>query len=410
MATKRGAHDLLHGSSQATKPAAACREQPYAGRVNWRLLSLAWAHFLNDGAANFLPGVLPAILIALNIELKLVGTVMAALLVCQALQPVCGYLADRFGGRMFVIIGVAGSAFGGALVGWTPGYLSLLAVLLVVGTANSVFHPQAMACVRQVTERRFALSMSIFLVGGELGRAFWPLVASIVASRLGLRALWVLALPTVVTLPLIAKELPQLKARGSVGPLGQAGRKWNSPGLLALVIYCSLHATLLYSLTTFLPLLFKFQGSSLVGAASTVTVLLAVGNLGNLGGGYIADRFGRRNLLVTASVLSALLLVAFMFQSGGWRWIILGALGLAAFSTMPVRILIAQDILPDNHSLGSGLALGFSNAVGAVAIAGLGPVAARWGISAALWFSVGTAALAVASVPFLPEDALRDAT
>ncbi len=399
---------MFHASPQTTQPAAARLERPHPGRVNWRLLSLAWAHFLNDGAANFLPGVLPAILVALNIELKLVGTVMAALLVCQALQPACGWLADRFGGRMFVIIGVAGSAFAGALVGLAPGYYSLLVILLIVGTANSLFHPQAMACVRQVTERRFALSMSVFLVGGELGRAFWPLVASIVASRFGLRALWVLALPTVATLPLIAQELPRLKGRTAARLSSQAQPKWNSPALLALVIYCSLHATLLYSLTTFLPLLYKLQGSSLVGAATTVTVLLAVGNLGNVGGGYLADRFGRRNLLAAASVLSALLLVVFMLETGLLRWLFLGALGLVAFSTMPIRILIAQDILPDNHSLGSGLALGFSNALGAVAIAGLGPVAARWGINAALWLSVGTAALALAAVPFLPEDALRE--
>lgn len=39
---------------------------------------MSWAHFLNDGAANYLPGVLPAILISLNLSVALAGTIMAA--------------------------------------------------------------------------------------------------------------------------------------------------------------------------------------------------------------------------------------------------------------------------------------------------------------------------------------------
>lgn len=49
-----------------------------APRDRRRLISMSWAHLLNDGAANYLPGVLPAILVALG-------------------QPVTGWLADRTG-------------------------------------------------------------------------------------------------------------------------------------------------------------------------------------------------------------------------------------------------------------------------------------------------------------------------
>ena len=38
---------------------------------------MSWSHFVNDGAANFLPGVLPAILIGLNLPVALAGTLMA---------------------------------------------------------------------------------------------------------------------------------------------------------------------------------------------------------------------------------------------------------------------------------------------------------------------------------------------
>ncbi len=400
---------MAYISQVGLEPEVSEFEPARAREVNWPLVSLTWAHFLNDGAANFLPGVLPAILVGLHIKLKWVGTVMAALLVCQALQPAFGWLADCLGGRTFIILGVGAGAAAGALVGLAPNYWTLVIVLLFLGVANAMFHPQAMAGVRQVTQRGFAFSMSVFLVGGELGRAIWPLLAGLVVTRFGIAALWLLAVPTVLTLPLIIKDTPQVKCHPSLAQRCVTGAGCDKAALFALVAYCTLHAMLLYSLSTFLPLLWIAHGGSLVGGATTVAVVLAVGNLGNLAGGYLADRLGRRRLVSAAAALSALLLGAFLLASHLERWLFLGALGLAAFSTMPARILIAQDILPDNHCLGSALALGFSNALGALAVVVLGPMAARWGIDSVLWLNVALSAISIAAVPFLPEESFEDA-
>jgi FSR family fosmidomycin resistance protein-like MFS transporter len=391
---------------EPSSPSAAATSE-----LNWPLLSLTWAHFLNDGAANFLPGVLPAILVALGIDLKLVGTVMAALLVCQALQPVFGWLADRWGGRAFIVVGVVAGATAGALVGLVPNYWSLIVVLVLLGTANAMFHPQALACVRQVTSHGFAFAMSVFLVGGELGRAIWPLLAGLAVTHFGLRALWLLALPAVFTLPLIVGKTPPVRSHTMQERQCARKAKYDKTAmiaLLALVAYCTLHAVLLYSLSTFLPLLWSAEGGSLIGGATTVTVLLTVGNLGNLAGGYLADRLGRRFLVGVAAALCAFLLGLFLMGTSPIRWVSLGALGLAAFSTMPVRVLIAQDILPDNHCLGSALALGFSNALGALAVMAFGPIAVRWGIDSVLWLNVILSAISVVAVPLLPEESLED--
>ncbi len=382
-------------------------EPSHTGVINARLLMLSWAHFLNDGMANFLPGVLPAVLHSLHIRLTLVGSLMAAILVCQGMQPLFGWAADRLGGRMFVIGALGFGSLAGAFVGFVPNYWALIMTLLVVGMANAAFHPQALSCVRHTTAHHFALAMSIFLVGGELGRAVWPLIASLVAANYGLRALWLLALPTFVTLPMMIRQCPRARRV----PISQRSAKnpvsWGSiTAMTALVFYCALHAMLVYSLSTFLPILWRSHGGTLVGGASTVTILLMVGNLGNLMGGYLADRFGRRRLIGAAGALCALLLGAFLVSHTAVRWFFLAALGLATFSTMPVRILLAQDILPEHQSLGSGLALGFANALGALAVAGLGPVAARWGVHFALWLTAGLTVLSLAAVPLLPKDEL----
>ena len=141
-----------------------------------RLAGMSWAHFLNDGAANYLPGVLPAILISMNLSVALAGTIMAALLMGQALQPLVGLLADRVGGRIMVVAGLAGSSLGGALVGFVSGFWSLLAVLALIGIYNSFFHPQALAGIRQLGGKKPGMAMSAFMVGGEVGRGVWPVI------------------------------------------------------------------------------------------------------------------------------------------------------------------------------------------------------------------------------------------
>jgi FSR family fosmidomycin resistance protein-like MFS transporter len=161
-------------------------------------------------------------------------------------------------------------------------------------------------------------------------------------------------------------------------------------------------ATVLYSLTTFLPLLWAQQGGSLIGGASLITTLLTVGVLGNLGGGHLSDYFGRNSVLIASSALSTVFLALYLLSSGPVLWLILGCLGMTIFSTFPLQILIAQDLLPDNRALGSGLALGFSNAVGAAAMTLLGLLAARWGIPAVLWINVGLTVIATMLAAMLP--------
>jgi FSR family fosmidomycin resistance protein-like MFS transporter len=370
-------------------------------RPTLSLFLLSWTHFLNDGASSYLPGVLPAVLVALHIPLKMVGVVMAALLIGQALQPLCGWFSDEVGGRAFVIAGAGLSALAGGLVGVMPGYWSLLLILLLIGAGSAMFHPQALVAVRRLATKRQGLSLSAFLIGGELGRGLWPLLASIVVVSQGMTGLVLMAIPAAVSLPFILHRIPSIPPRHPDLPRSSLRRHF--PALSVLVVYSSLRATVMYSLATFLPLLWVLRGGSLVTGASLVTVLLTVGIIGNLAGGHLTDVLGRRTITTLSALLSAIFLALLLLSHGFVMWLILGILGIVVFATMPAQILIGQDILPENRSLGSGLALGFSNAVGAFAMIVLGWLAARWGIPAVLWINVGFCVLAMMVAPLLSE-------
>ncbi|MGH9445942.1 MAG: MFS transporter, partial [Terriglobia bacterium] len=172
----------------------------------------------------------------------------------------------------------------------------------------------------------------------------------------------------------------------------------------ALVGFSLLRALVIFGVVTYLPVLWYLRGHSLTEGAALITVMLVVGIIGNVGGGHLADRIGRQPVLFGSSLLGALLLVAFLLSSGPWQWILLGLLGIALFSSLPLSILIGQDIFPENRSLGSGIGLGLSNGLAAIALAGLDLVSSASGPEVVLWLLVGVALLAAVVSLRVPTD------
>jgi FSR family fosmidomycin resistance protein-like MFS transporter len=358
--------------------------------------ALAWAHFLNDGYINYLPAVLPDLLAKLNIPLALVGSLILALQgVGSLLQPFIGWLADGIGGRRFVLIGLSLSAAAASLIGLAPSYALLIGLLLIAGLGNATFHPQALASARSLAETGEGLKMSFFLVGGELGRGVWPTVAGLLVAALGLHGLWLFAIPGALTLLLVAWVAPHMEPmpRKRIRDLwsGQRGP------VLALIGFVGLRGMITFGVVTFVPLLWHERGGSLIAGASLISAMLIVGILGNLSGGVLADRIGRRPILVGSSLLSALFLAMFLFSRGPWLWVTLAFLGIAVFSTAAVTMLIGQDLFPRSQSMASGIALGVGNALAALVVFILSEfVTPSYGISTLFWWF---AALSLLGLP-----------
>ena len=379
---------------QTTMPTGRARPPVQGYRTAFP--ALIWAHLNNDALANYLPGILPLIAIERHVPLFLLTTLVTILMFGQMVQPLSGLLADRIGGRWLVLGGPLLSVVGVTLVSLSGGYAGMATGLFLSGIGSTLFHPQAMAVTRSLAGRRLGLTMSLFMVGGEFGRAIGPLVATLIATGFGLSHLWFVGLLVVVTWPWLLRVVPQLPKRtAKQAPVGF--RRHFRPAL-ALVAFAGLRAGALSTVATLMPLLWHRSGGSLVLGASLVTTMIGIGIIGNIAGGLLRDRLGSAVVLWGSSVSSLALLTLLPFAHGFAFWPILALLGIALFSTSPVTGLIGQDIFKENPGLGSGVALGLGNGVGALLLLPIGFAAARLGLTYGLGLGALLLALAFLSI------------
>lgn len=322
-------------------------------------------------------------LVTLRQPEQMAGVIMTALIIGQVLQPFTGRLADRVGGRGFTLLGLTMTSVGGGLIGLTHQTWELIILVVLIGIGGAFFHPQALAGVRSLTAGRHGFVTAVFLVGGEVGRGLWPTIASIIVTVWGLPALWVIALPGLAMLPLLWRAAPALPP----APRGVQALRMREHGapLAMLIGYQSVRTLSIYSFSTFIPILWDRRGAPLITGASLITVMLLAGIAGNLTGGALADRIGFRPLLITASVSSSVLLVPTVYLTGPAEWAAAALLGAVFFLTSAVTVGIGQSIFPENPSMGSGLALGFGNSVGAAAVLLVGLAIGGDGLHIVFW-------------------------
>ncbi len=389
-----------------TSPPVHSKRTDDAGRFEGgRLAGLTWAHLLIDGAANYLPGVLPAVLISLDQPVRVAGALIAAMTVGQALQPVTGWLADRLGGRSLVVTGLLMTSLGGGLLGVATSMWMLIILLLLIGIGGAFFHPQALAGVRSLLQGRQGFLTSVFLVGGEAGRGLWPTIASLVVTHWGLHSLWVVAIPGVLTAPLLWRTAPRLPRT----PRSSSRIRWRSHArpLSLLVTFRSIQAMATYALVTYVPIMWHLRGGSLVTGASIITTMLVVGIAGNLGGGHLADIVGRAPVMIVSAAGTAVLVIAVAYLHGPVVWVAAALAGISIFLTGSTMILIGQDIFPENRSMGSGIALGLANGVGALLVLLIGLMVSDADIARVFWAIAALSLATAVLVPLFPRPLLR---
>jgi len=350
---------------------------------------LSAGHACVDLCQGAIPALLPALIVAQHLSYAAAaGLVFAANVASSVIQPLFGHFADRLKIPWLMPMGVLIAGGGLALASAAPGYWLKALCMCISGIGIAAFHPEAARVTHYIAGSRKATGMSMFSVGGNIGFALGPLVMTALLVTAGLGGTPAIMAPLAVTALLLFlnssrmtivgdETMPQSKSEGS------RSDAWGPFLRLSTALMC--RSMVFYGLNTFLPLYWiAVLHRSQAEGGIALSVLLLVGLAGTLLGGRLADRFGRRLVVVTALGIltpSLLLFVLLSPRSPVLAVAMLVPLGLSLFAPTSVMVVMGQEFLPNHVGTASGITLGLAVSVGGIAAPVLGRVADVYGIA-----------------------------
>ncbi len=368
---------------------------------------LTLAHGVNDSYGNYVAILLPLLKDDLGFSLGLASAMVTANTITSGvIQPLLGYVADRWATRAMSVAGIVMSAVGASLLGLAPHYAVLLALAVLNGFGTAVYHPQAAAMVVASGGERRATTMSIYLMGGNIGFALGPLIATALVDSRGLGATWMALAPGLLGAFMLARFAPRDWAPATTGaglPL-RTIIKTHRAVLMRLLAVVATRSWAHYSLMAFLPLYLSHRGVSAGERGWLVALITFAGAFGGLAGGYLADRWlSRRAVIVGSLLLSSGCIFGLLHSSGATQWALAVLTGLTLLGSFAVLTVKGQEIMPQNVGLASGFMLGLTIALGGLFVLPMGAIADHTGLEPVIHLAVVLPPLAALFALALPE-------
>jgi len=372
------------------------------------MAALSSGHLAADLAQGALPALLPYLVVKFDLSYTMAAAlVLAATISSSVVQPAFGLWSDARGALWLLPAGVVLAGAGMAAATVAPSYPLLVGAVLVSGLGVAAYHPEGSKFASYVSGKRRASGMALFSIGGNVGFALGPLVASfaIVTLGLGLEGGALVAVPGIaIAAYLVATHAHLMRFTPSV--TGREARRAAGPserrGLALLIAVIGLRSLAHMGLFTFVPLWEVAQGRSEAYGTRLLAAFLLAGAVGTLAGGPLADRFGRRRVLVWSFVLAAPLVFVYVTVGGLVGAIALVLSGAAIIGTFGVSLVMSQEYMPGRVGMASGLSIGFAIGLGGVAAVTLGAVADAVDLETALLLCAAGPAAAILLALALP--------
>ena len=376
------------------------------------LAVLAAGHLIGDSYGSFLPALLPLLMQRHGFGLKEAGGLAAvAAFSSHFLQPVWGYVADRWPGKHFAIGGPLLMGLCISSIGLAPSPAFLVAALALGGCGMAAFHPQAATLARQSSGARHALGISLFISAGSLGFAVGPVLATGLVTMFGLPGTVGAIVPALVISFLLLWLVPSPQTRASVTERKQDARSGASPllPLFGLSVVAILRALVSVAFINLLPVLFAQQGLELAQGGARLTLFLLSGALGGVLAGYAAERFGTKSVTGLTLVLSTPFLLLTVWSAGWVQALALVMGGGLLTASHPINVNWAQSLAPHRSGTATALTIGLAFGTAGLLMPFVGALGELVGVSTSLAITAGiavAASLLVIPIPAAPAEAL----
>jgi MFS transporter, FSR family, fosmidomycin resistance protein len=373
------------------------------------IAALSAGHFATDFSNGALPALLPFLVHRFELSYTQVGALMlVSALASSLIQPLFGLWSDRRGAVWLLPAGVALAGAGMALAAASASYWTCLVFVTISGVGTAAYHPEGSKFAAYVSGARRASGMSLFSIGGNLGVAVGALSMAPLLLLLGRYGGLLIAVPSAVVAGTLLASIGYL---ARFAPNGSGTRTLGGedrPGALVVLLgVIALRSAGWFGLLTFVPLWAVALGHSEAYGNNLLSLMLFAGGVGTLAAGPLADRIGRRPVLLATLVATPPLVVVFVAVGGPIGAAALALVGVCVVSTFGLTGVMSQEYLPSRIGLASGISIGFSIGLGGIASLALGALADSVDLRTAMYACAAIPALAIALGVLLPSPRAR---
>jgi FSR family fosmidomycin resistance protein-like MFS transporter len=335
-------------------------------------IAAAVAHFAVDTLNSQRPLLLAVLSVPLGLSNTAIGLVSTIYTFSGSLsQPLFGWLADRIGSRWVATLGVLWMAGAFGLAVNLPGYAPLI-LLVLASLGSGAFHPagvmEATLRGRQHLSGRETTATSVFFFFGAGGFSFGPILGGPILDRWGppgLILLLLFAVPAGLNV-----SLRFAPSEGSTEKPIDEPVLPRAPGLDQVIAFICLTAFRSWTQATMISFIPKYYNDlgyrpSVYGVF--ITLLTAGSAVGGVIGGWLADRYGKRNITLWTLFAAVIPLALFpLFADTAWIYLILPIAGALTGASHSILVVIGQRMVPGRTGMASGLVLGFIFTSGAL--------------------------------------------
>ena len=292
------------------------------------------AHAISHFMQMLLVPLFPVFRQEFDLSYSQIGFLVSVLYMVSSLgQAISGFLVDRLGARPVLFTSFVLFITAAITAANATGYSSLIVVMVLVGIANSPFHPVDFTIMNQrVSSARLGYAFSVHGVTGNLGWALAPLFFVGITALSSWRTAYYCAalfLFCVFFILFWHRHLLQTKTAQSQH-LNQSSASNFAFLKLSAVWWCfgffmfstmTLAVVQSYSIS----ILQKLHDVSLYAANTTLTAYMLCAAIGMMIGGWVAAKFPDKSDRVVARAMTAAAAILVLAASG-----VLGAAGTCA--------------------------------------------------------------------------------
>jgi len=257
---------------------------------------------------------LPLISKEFNLDPSLAGFLVSISSLGAMLSALGGWIADRVGRGLMVLISLSIFGLGSVLMGLAPTVFLMGSAMLCMGIGSGFFEAASNAMISDLYAERRGMAVSLFNVARNLGLGLGPpITALLITSMKTWRIVYLAAAPPIIllatTILFSSRGLSAVKRfnlqRGELGGLLK---------IMPIAFISTLIVAVEAGLSTWLPSILMDMGAGLLEGGLTVGFFWGLMSVGRFIWAFFIDKLGYRKSMLISGILGTLLMIIAVIQ------------------------------------------------------------------------------------------------